>query len=769
MLNYRIVITALIAPAFCSLCQAVEKGRFQLRRNGAGSVRVKIGENWAVNGQDYDGKSPVIAQVANGDGAVCLVGTDILPRGNDWRASCTFTAKRKTARNFNLMLTLVPVNVDFFEERSWLNISVHCTLSKSGEPIGWAHGQRHKIIKLNFSPKIHAGYRGRDSFRIVHDANEKILRISFSNGLKTSSCTIKTNTIRDTPRPWFLALGTPNTAYCRSGDWIIHSAKYDAPLRLKEQRFRPKNPPVIVPAPQEITWEKSWFIIPRTISLTGSELLKQKLAEKCDTKTDVTASAKIIVTDFSVPSELVKVCCDNNIFPPENPEGYTIKVSPNKIFIAGRTSRGTYYGLQTLLQMIQKPKKNQWGIRCSTVRDWPDFPIRMAYCPWNEVFTKSRQVNEEAVRAFSEKKINAMVFESNNWFEIENPQKLRMLKQWAAVLRKYYIDVVAFSTGLGHADAAIRKNPVVAEGYWVRKEQIVFTSDKLTIALEHKNVIQTKTTHIEITGKDGKVFKANIDYKIIKGELKPYSSPEKVKPFQIQRCVGSSIPLNEPVYVSYDYIPFRSQSKHDLCSCPSEPQFYTMQDRIFGIIIKELKPKYFLINRDEPVQMSTDSRCLRSGKTNAELFASDIRRTVASIWSYDPKVKVMMWADALTPSRGGLEITKNPTYPAVDLIPKGVILLPWYYDFERTFARNDIDYLTRKGFRIIGGCSRKSGNPKWWADLAYQSKEKGTLGLICTPWVGRKNTYWEFAEYAWTHSKPTQFDYDKFNKSKPGW
>jgi hypothetical protein len=320
---------------------------------------------------------------------------------------------------------------------------------------------------------------------------------------------------------------------------------------------------------------------------------------------------------------------------------------------------------------------------------------------------------------------------------------------------------------------------MVAEGIWVQKEKLVFTKEKQSIELANPNVIRSKLTDISISDDEGRTFKEGTDYAVENGDVDPYrgaygvKDAPAIKPFIIRRIPAGSIPLDEPVFASYDYIPLRKDAGSDLCACPSEPQFYEWQENLYKKIAQSVKPKLFFINRDEPMRMSTDSRCIKSGRNNAELFAEDVRKSAGVIWSVDPEIKILMWADALLPHQNALMFAGNPILPAVEMIPKNIVLVPWFYYDEAPFARYSLEYLMDKGFRIIAGASRVIGNATWWSSLAWSYKVGGSgsevIGLVATPWEGRQNTFDEFARYSWTHNKPVQFDYCSGSYGKPAW
>lgn len=56
---------------------------------------------------------------------------------------------------------------------------------------------------------------------------------------------------------------------------------------------------------------------------------------------------------------------------PEKPEGYYLKVTPDSVIIAGNDEAGTYYGVQSYLQIAEQP-----NVMCVTISDYPDVPER---------------------------------------------------------------------------------------------------------------------------------------------------------------------------------------------------------------------------------------------------------------------------------------------------------------------------------------------------------------------------------------------------------
>ena len=60
----------------------------------------------------------------------------------------------------------------------------------------------------------------------------------------------------------------------------------------------------------------------------------------------------------------------------QNSENYSITIGSNRIEIAGQGSGGTFYGIQTLRQII---KITEGALQCCKIADGPHYPVRGFY------------------------------------------------------------------------------------------------------------------------------------------------------------------------------------------------------------------------------------------------------------------------------------------------------------------------------------------------------------------------------------------------------
>ena len=116
------------------------------------------------------------------------------------------------------------------------------------------------------------------------------------------------------------------------------------------------------PAPQEITWSEQVLKTPQSIVLVGADeadadavaLLRNTFSEGAGTTIIIGERGDEAVSAYA---ELI----------PDKVEGYYLHTAADKVVIAGADEAGTYYGVQTFLQMASQPK-----MKLAEVKDWPN-------------------------------------------------------------------------------------------------------------------------------------------------------------------------------------------------------------------------------------------------------------------------------------------------------------------------------------------------------------------------------------------------------------
>ena len=126
--------------------------------------------------------------------------------------------------------------------------------------------------------------------------------------------------------------------------------------------------------------------------------------------------------------------------------------------------------------------------------------------------------------------------------------------------------------------------------------------------------------------------------------------------------------------------------------CPSNEKSYEIIFDLIDEVIDVVKPKQYVhMGHDEVYTMGVCPKC--KGKDPALLYAADINR----IYNYlaGKNLKMMIWSDMLQPT------TDYKTPPAIDMIPKDIVMLDfiWYFNFALDYE----DTLLDKGYKVMIG------------------------------------------------------------------
>ncbi len=116
---------------------------------------------------------------------------------------------------------------------------------------------------------------------------------------------------------------------------------------------------------------------------------------------------------------------------PEHEQGYAIRISDDRIALAGRSPRATFYACMTLLQMIATRNDN-WIVNHADIRDWPDYPYRYVQSGL-DLFPADRGRN--LLRAMARFKINYLSVGMQN-APIEHARAL------ADIADRYFINLM---------------------------------------------------------------------------------------------------------------------------------------------------------------------------------------------------------------------------------------------------------------------------------------------------------------------------------------
>lgn len=111
-------------------------------------------------------------------------------------------------------------------------------------------------------------------------------------------------------------------------------------------------------------------------------------------------------------------------------EGYFLEVDTNTVVIAGADDAGAFYGLQSLLQLIEV-QGTRWSFRGISLRDWPDKPFRgiKLYLPGHENIAYFKRFIRNVMALY---KFNQMILEVDAAMRLSViPSSMRVGWTWA--------------------------------------------------------------------------------------------------------------------------------------------------------------------------------------------------------------------------------------------------------------------------------------------------------------------------------------------------
>jgi hypothetical protein len=172
--------------------------------------------------------------------------------------------------------------------------------------------------------------------------------------------------------------------------------------------------------------------------------------------------------------------------------------------------------------------------------------------------------------------------------------------------------------------------------------------------------------------------------------------------------------------------------------CPLHPDVNKIVFALIDELIDAFGGDSFHVGMDEVFLVAQPS-CIRcKGKNPADLFAKSVNDLHQHIVG-ERKLTMLMWADRLLDDKlfgyGKWEASANRTGPAIDLIPKDIIMCDWHYE-TRPSGYPSVAYLQEKGFRVLPSSWR---NKDAALAMLREARSKATprlLGHLCTTWVG---------------------------------
>ena len=191
-------------------------------------------------------------------------------------------------------------------------------------------------------------------------------------------------------------------------------------------------------------------------------------------------------------------------------------------------------------------------------------------------------------------------------------------------------------------------------------------------------------------------------------------------------------------YPEFDETPGQFPGNKDIyCRswCPLHPDLNPIIFALYDELIEVFEADALHVGMDEVFLIGSEfcPRC--KGRDPAELFAKSVNDCYQHLVK-ERGVEMLIWGDRFldgaTTGYGEWEASMNKTDPAIDLVPKDIIICDWHY--ERMKSYPSIPLFLSKGFRVLPTSFRDPKQTKKLLDFSLAFPSERMLGHLCTIW-----------------------------------
>jgi hypothetical protein len=170
--------------------------------------------------------------------------------------------------------------------------------------------------------------------------------------------------------------------------------------------------------------------------------------------------------------------------------------------------------------------------------------------------------------------------------------------------------------------------------------------------------------------------------------------------------------------------------------CPLHPKVNEVVFALMDELLNAFQADAFHVGMDEVFLIASDQCPRCKGKDPAELFAKAVNDYHEHLVGRRG-VEMLMWGDRLLDDSqmgyGKWEASQNGTFPAIDKIPKDIIVCDWHYGLRKEYP--SIPYFQQKGFRVISASWKDEQAALAFLSYSRKVATEKWLGHMCTTWV----------------------------------
>jgi len=168
---------------------------------------------------------------------------------------------------------------------------------------------------------------------------------------------------------------------------------------------------------------------------------------------------------------------------------------------------------------------------------------------------------------------------------------------------------------------------------------------------------------------------------------------------------------------------------------PMNPRVYQIVYALLDEIIDAFDADAVHVGMDEIFLIGHEASPSTRGKDPAEVYAKAVNDMHQHIVGKRGRT-MLMWGDRLIDAArydyGEWESSKNGTWPAIDRIPKDIIICDWHYEKRESYP--SLSLFLEKGFRVLPTSWKDVEASHRFIEYAIALKDPRVLGHLFTSW-----------------------------------
>ncbi len=232
-------------------------------------------------------------------------------------------------------------------------------------------------------------------------------------------------------------------------------------------------PPYVIPEPQQMTLTEGDFPFRHGTCIVVGDRARpedcrgaKSFAEEVHlrygftpdivTESQWNGSPAVFVGEPAINDHLAAACREAGLAAPEKEEGYAVSVTPDRVLVVGHDRRGSYYGMQTLKQLLRLSPTGRMIQGC-LIHDWPALRFRGVHLfTGNQALPFHKKLID---RILSRYKMNQLVLEVDyiKWqhdptLAVDFAEDQADIRQEIEYAQEHFIEVTPLLQSLGHSE-----------------------------------------------------------------------------------------------------------------------------------------------------------------------------------------------------------------------------------------------------------------------------------------------------------------------------